>query len=249
MIPIFKWLGGKDLVATEERRASIMRFQEADSISDKRLLIKSLSVLVLVILGFIVGEHHGIRPGTTAMFGAAILLFVTLVGKRSEEQSERVHAAFKEVEWDALFFFMGLFVIVTGVEHAGLLNILGEALIKFTGGDPATTAYATLWMSALVSAAVDNIPFVATMIPLVESMEVSLGGAEALEPVWWSLALGACLGGNGSLIGAAANVMVSGMGERAGHPISFAKFLKIGLPLMLLTVAIAHLYLYLKHFI
>ena len=249
MIPIFKWLWGKDLVATEERRASIMRFQEADSISDKRLLIKSLSVLVLVILGFIVGEHHGIRPGTTAMFGAAILLFVTLVGKRSEEQSERVHAAFKEVEWDALFFFMGLFVIVTGVEHAGLLNILGEALIKFTGGDPATTAYATLWMSALVSAAVDNIPFVATMIPLVESMEVSLGGAEALEPVWWSLALGACLGGNGSLIGAAANVMVSGMGERAGHPISFAKFLKIGLPLMLLTVAIAHLYLYLKHFI
>ena len=248
MIPIFKWLWGKELVATEERRASIMRFRETDSISDKRLLIKSLSVLALVILGFIVGEHHGIRPGTTAMFGAAFLLFVTSVGKGSEEQSERVRAAFKEVEWDALFFFMGLFVIVAGVEHAGLLNILGEALIKFTGGDPARTAYATLWLSAVVSAAVDNIPFVATMIPLVESMEASLGGAEALEPVWWSLALGACLGGNGSLIGAAANVMVSSMGERAGHPISFAKFLKIGVPLMLLTVAIAHLYLYLKHF-
>lgn len=248
MIPIFKWLWGKDLVASDERRASIMRFREADSITDKRLLIKSLAVLVLVIMGFIIGEHYGIRPGTTAMFGAAILLLVTLLGEGAEEQSERVHAAFKEVEWGALFFFMGLFVIVTGVEHAGLLNILGGALIEFTGGDPARTAYATLWLSAVVSAAVDNIPFVATMIPLVESMEAGLGGPAALEPVWWSLALGACLGGNGSLIGAAANVMVSGLGERAGYPISFAKFLKIGLPLMLFTIAIAHFYLYLKHF-
>lgn len=249
MIPIFKLLWGKELVASQEHRDSIMRFREADSITDKALLVKSLSVLVLVILGFIIGEHYGIRPGTTAMAGAALLLFVTMIGSGSKEQSERVHKAFEEVEWSALFFFMGLFVIVTGVEHAGLLDILGEALIDFTGGDPARTAYATLWLSAVVSAAVDNIPFVATMIPLVESMEAALGGPAALEPVWWSLSLGACLGGNGSLIGAAANVMVSGMGERAGYPISFAKFLKIGLPLMLLTVAIAHLYLYLKHFV
>jgi Na+/H+ antiporter NhaD/arsenite permease-like protein len=248
MIPIFKWLWGKELVATEERRASIMRFREADSITDKRLLVKAIAVLVLVILGFIIGEHYGIRPGTTAMAGAAILLLITMIGKGSEEQSARVHEAFKEVEWGALFFFMGLFVIVTGVEHAGLLDILGKALIDFTGGDPAKTAYATLWLAAVVSAAVDNIPFVATMIPLVESMEAAIGGKAALEPVWWSLALGACLGGNGSLIGAAANVMVSGLGERAGYPISFAKFLKIGIPLMFLTVAIAHLYLYLKHF-
>ena len=249
MVPIFKWLWGKELVASEEHKAGIMRFREADSITDKGLLIKSLSVLVLVILGFIIGEHHGIRPGTTAMFGAAILLLVTMLGEDGEAQSERLHEAFKEVEWGALFFFMGLFVIVTGVEHAGLLNILGGALIEFTGGDPAQTAYATLWLSAVVSAAVDNIPFVATMIPLVETMEAGLGGAEALEPVWWSLALGACLGGNGSLIGAAANVMVSGLGERAGYPISFARFLKIGIPFMLFTIVIANIYLYLKHFI
>jgi len=126
---------------------------------------------------------------------------------------------------------------------------MGKELIDFTGGDLAMTAYSTLWLSAIVSAAVDNIPFVATMLPLVESMEMSLGGKEAMEPVWWSLALGACLGGNGSLIGAAANVMVSGMGARAGHPIGFVTFLKIGLPLMFLCVAIAHLYMWVRYFI
>ena len=248
MIPIFKWLWGKELVASEEHKASIMRFKEAESITDKGLLIKSLSVLVAVILGFIIGEHYGIRPGTTAMFGGAALLLLTFIGENAEAQAEKVHEAFKEVEWSALFFFMGLFVIVTGVEHAGLLNILGAALIDFTGGDPAKTSYATLWLAAVVSAAVDNIPFVATMIPLVESMEASIGGPAALEPVWWSLALGACLGGNGSLIGAAANVMVSGLSERAGYPISFAKFLKLGLPIMFFTIVIAHIYLWMKHF-
>ncbi|MDP6573857.1 MAG: ArsB/NhaD family transporter [Rhodospirillales bacterium] len=248
MVPIFWWLWGKELVATDERRDSIMRFREADSITDKRLLVKSLTVLALVIMGFIIGEHYHIRPGTTAMFGAAVLLLVTIIGEEAQGQAERLHEAFIEVEWSALFFFIGLFVIVAGVEHAGLLNILGDALMDFTGGDAALTSYATLWLSAVVSAAVDNIPFVATMIPLVESMEGAIGGAEALEPVWWSLALGACLGGNGSLIGAAANVMVSGLGERAGYPISFAKFLKVGVPFMLLTVAIAHVYMYLRHF-
>ncbi|MDD9876184.1 MAG: ArsB/NhaD family transporter [Magnetovibrio sp.] len=247
-VPIFKWLWGKELVATEERRQRVMRFREADCITDMVLLKKSLGVLALVVAGFVIGEHYHIRPGTTAMFGASVLLLLTMIGERDEAQAERLHAAFIEVEWSALFFFMGLFVIVTGVEHAGLLNILGAALIDFTGGDAALTSYATLWLSAVVSAAVDNIPFVATMIPLIETIEAALGGAEALEVVWWSLALGACLGGNGSLIGAAANVMVSGLGERAGHPISFAKFLKIGLPLMLLSVAIAQLYLYLRYF-
>ena len=181
------------------------------------------------------------------MFGAAVLL-VTSVGLNNEEQTERLHHALIEVEWAALLFFIGLFIIVAGVEHAGLLNILGEYLMEFTGGDPMLAAFSTMWLSAIVSAAVDNIPFVATMIPLVESMEAGLGGADALEPVWWSLALGACLGGNGSLVGAAANVMVSGISERAGYPISFVRFLKIGLPLMLLTIVIANVYVWLRYF-
>lgn len=248
LIPIFHLLWAKDLVASKEHRQRIMHFREADSIKDMSLLKKSLTVLVLVIAGFIIGEHYHIRPGTTAMLGAAVLLIIASWGEDEHDQAEQLHEAMLEVEWPSLFFFMGLFVIVAGVEHAGLLSILGSVLMEFTGGDPALTAFATLWLSAIASAAVDNIPFVATMIPLVQSMEVGLGGKAALEPVWWSLALGSCLGGNGSLIGAAANVMVAGIGERAGYPISFTKFLKIGLPLMFLSIAIAHGYLWFRHF-
>ncbi|MBT3550580.1 MAG: ArsB/NhaD family transporter [Rhodospirillaceae bacterium] len=248
MVVVFKLLWGKGLMASEAARQGIMRFREAETITDKRLLVISLTVLALVIAGFIVGEQYHIQPGTTAMFGAAVLVLATTFGASSHEQGEHLHHALIEVEWAALLFFIGLFIIVAGVEHAGLLNILGDQLIEFTGGDPARTAYATLWLSAVVSAAVDNIPFVATMIPLVESMETALGGPAQLEPVWWALALGACLGGNGSLVGAAANVMVSGLAGRAGHPISFAKFMRIGLPLMLGTVAIANVYMWLRYF-
>jgi Na+/H+ antiporter NhaD/arsenite permease-like protein len=144
---------------------------------------------------------------------------------------------------------MALFVLVAGVEHTGLLNLLAEQLMDLTGGDPMTTAFTTLWISAIVSTAIDNIPFVATMIPVIQSMEAGLGGSAAIEPVWWSLALGACLGGNGSLIGAAANVVVAGLAERAGTAISFVKFLAIGLPITFGTIAVANLYLYLRHFL
>lgn len=248
MVPTFKVIWGKELVATDQHKERIMRFRESSSIRDMGLLYKSLAVLIAVVIGFVVGEHYHIPPGTIAVLGAAVLLLITTVGNSEQEQSEQVHEALSEVEWPALLFFAGLFVIVSGVEHAGLLTILAGHMMSATGGDPMTTSFATLWLAAIVSAAVDNIPFVATMIPLVESMEQGLGGAEALKPVWWSLALGACLGGNGSLVGAAANVMVAGLGERAGYPISFAKFVKIGLPLMLITIVIANVYLYLRHF-
>lgn len=248
MVPVFIMLWRKELVTTDALRQRIMRFRESESIRDRRLLVMSLSVLALVIAGFIVGEHYHIPPGTIAMLGASVLLLITGFGLGSKEQAEKVHEALSEVEWSALLFFCGLFVIVAGVEHAGLLNILGDKMMALTGGDPMITAFATLWLSALASAAVDNIPFVATMIPLVESMEAGLGGKAALEPVWWSLALGACLGGNGSLVGAAANVMVAGLSERAGHPISFAKYLKVGIPIMLTTIVIANGYLYVRHF-
>ena len=137
---------------------------------------------------------------------------------------------------------MGLFMLVYGVEQAGLLSMLGQELLNFTDGDIAYTAILVLWSSAILSAIVDNIPFVATMIPLIQSMEASLGGHDAILPIWWALSLGACLGGNGSLVGASANVMVASFAERAGHRISFLKFMKLGFPLMLATVAIAHVY-------
>lgn len=248
MVPAFRLLWGKGLVADPKLRDRVMQFRETDSIKDMVLLKKSLTVLALVIAGFIIGEHYHIRPGTTAMLGAAVLLLIASWGENAQNQADRVHEALREVEWPALFFFIGLFVIVSGVEHAGLLTILGSDLIEATEGDPATTASAILWLAAILSTAVDNIPFVATMIPLIESMEGALGGKDALEPVWWSLALGACLGGNGSLIGAAANVMVAGLGERAGYPIKFTTFLMLGIPVMLASVALAQVYVLARYY-
>jgi Na+/H+ antiporter NhaD/arsenite permease-like protein len=239
---------GSSLQTSQENRDRIMRFCPADSIQDAALLKVSLMIISAVIAGFIFGEHYGIRPGTIAIFGAAVLLLLSDFGKSSQVQGKRVREAFAEVEWGALFFFMGLFILVHGVEHTGILQMLGEELIELTEGDPLITTFSVLWLAALASAAIDNIPFVTTMIPLVESMESSLGGADAVEPVWWSLALGACLGGNGSLIGAAANVMVAGLGERAGHPVSFMTFIKIGMPFMLLSVLVANVYIYVVYF-
>ena len=239
---------GESMQTSEENRLRVMRLRPMDSIQDTTLLKYSLTVLAGVILGFILGEHSGIRPGTIAMFGAAVLLLLSGVGKDSQLQGKRVREALMEVEWGALLFFIGLFILVAGVEHTGILAMLGEQLIQMTDGDTQITSYSVLWLAAIVSTAIDNIPFVTTMIPLVESMESSLGGPDAVEPVWWSLALGACLGGNGSLIGAAANVMVAGLSERAGYPLSFLGFIKIGFPVMLVTIMIAHGYMYLVFF-
>lgn len=249
MLGVFYLLWGRGLTTTPELRERVMRFDERASIRDPRLLRQSLVVLGLVILGFMVGEHYHIRPGTTAMFGAAILLLVVSIGQDRRGQAEQLREALGEVEWNALFFFMGLFVIVGGVEATGLLEYLAHALMEATAGDRMVTTMVTLWLSAIVSAVIDNIPFVATMIPLVHAMGPALGGPEGLEPVWWALALGACLGGNGSLVGAAANVVVAGLAERAGTPITFVRFLAIGLPLMLLSIVIATIYLYLRHFV
>jgi Na+/H+ antiporter NhaD and related arsenite permeases len=246
---MFYGIWGASLKTTPELKARVMRFDERGSLRDRRLLRQSLAVLGLVILGFVVGEHFAIAPGTTAMSGAALLLLLTGLGQDRRGQAEQVREALEEVEWSALFFFIGLFVIVHGVQATGLLERLAAGLMGVTGGDPMITAFTTLWLSAAVSAVIDNIPFVATMIPLVETMEAGLGGAAAAEPVWWSLALGACLGGNGTLVGAAANVMVAGLAERAGTPISFARFLLIGMPVMIASVALANVYLYWRHFL
>ena len=135
---------------------------------------------------------------------------------------------------------------MTGIEKAGLLELLANWVIGLTGGDLAVTSVAVLWIAAIASTIVDNIPFVATMIPIIESMAPTFGGAENLMPIWWSLALGACLGGNGSLVGASANLIVAGFAERAGHRIGFIKFMAAAFPLMLLSIVVATVYVYLR---
>ncbi len=238
---------GRDLAATDDARRRIMQFREQDAITDVPLLKKSLTVLALVITGFVLAHPLHLEPATIAMFGAAMLLLLNNLGDSAEDQSEDVHHTFGEVEWVTIFFFVGLFIVVTGIEHAGLLEMLANWVLELTGGDMAITAVAIIWVSAIASAVVDNIPFVATMIPMIESMAPTFGGADNLMPLWWSLALGACLGGNGSLIGASANLIVAGFAERAGHRIKFLPFMAMAFPLMIMSIVIATGYVYLRY--
>ncbi|HLO76441.1 MAG TPA: ArsB/NhaD family transporter [Magnetospirillum sp.] len=237
---------GRKLYAAPEAQARIMAFSEKDAITDARLLRQSLAVLALVIGGFIFAHALGLEPGTIALVGAALLMLFYCLGRDAESQSHEIHNIFGQVEWVTIFFFIGLFVVVHGVEVAGVLNWLAQHLVTVTGGDRAVTLVLILWASAILSAVVDNIPFVATMIPLVKSMAPAMGGPEGLKPLWWALSLGACLGGNGTLVGASANLTVAGLAERAGHPVRFIPFLKVAFGLMVLSIAIANIYLWLR---
>jgi len=247
MLGIIWFMFGRDLHATEENRALVMKFDEREAIKDVPLLKKSLSVLFLVIGGFTVAHSVHLEPASIAMFGAALLLLLQTFGQPLEDKDHAYESIMAEVEWTTIFFFVGLFIIVTGVEHTGVIEMLANKTLELTGGDFNATVAAILWVSAIASAMIDNIPFVATMIPLIHNMAPAFGGADAIVPLWWALALGACLGGNGSLIGASANLIVAGFAQRAGHPIAFLVFLKHAFGLMLISVVISHIYLYLRY--
>jgi Na+/H+ antiporter NhaD/arsenite permease-like protein len=245
VIPIY-FIWGRKLVATPEDRAQVMAFNERESITDARLLKQALFVIGLVIAGFAMAHSIGQEPGTIAMFGAALLLLLRVYDKHAEEQSHVIHHTFGEVEWITIFFFVGLFVVVAGIEKAGALEFMAHQIVVWTGGDFTVTAYVVLWVSAVLSAVVDNIPFVATMIPVIHSMG-STFTPEQIDILWWSLALGACLGGNGSLVGASANLVVAGFAERAGQPIRFLPFMLMAFPLMLASIAVSSVYLWLRY--
>ena len=242
----FIW--GRDLHATPEARSRIMALTAADEIQDPVLLHQSLSVIGLVIVGFIFARQLHLEPGTIAMLGATVLMLLDNWEHHSEKQAENVHKTFTDVEWITIFFFIGLFITVHGVEVGGLLHWLAEKLVAATGGNLAHTGYAILWASAVLSAIIDNIPFVATMIPLVKDMAPAFGGAHQIEPLWWCLSLGACLGGNGTLIGASANLTVAGIAEREGIRFSFWTYTKMAFPLMLVSLAISHVYVWMRYF-
>ncbi|KGE70856.1 ArsB/NhaD family transporter [Spirochaeta lutea] len=226
----------KQLVVSNERRARIMDFDETRSITDKPLLIKSLAILGLVFIGFILHGVTHLEPATVSLTGAAILML--LAGKKEVEEF------FREVEWGTIFFFIGLFIMVGALEELGVINLLAKVILNLTKGSIHVTALSLVWVSGLFSALVDNIPYVATMIPLVENMGKSLG-PENIEPVWWALSLGACFGGNGTLIGASANVVSVGLSSRSGYKISFLEFTKYGVIITVVTLLIASVYLWL----
>jgi Na+/H+ antiporter NhaD/arsenite permease-like protein len=246
LLPIYL-IWGRRLKTSEDNRRRVMDFVEAEAITDKRLLWQSLAVLGVVVTGFVMAHQIDKQPATIAMSGAALLLLLHNLPHHITEQSHKVHSTCGEVEWITIFFFIGLFVVVYGVESTGLLEMLAHQVLDLTGGDPAVTAVSIIWVSAIASAIVDNIPFVATMIPLIENMGPTLGGPDQLVPLWWSLALGSCLGGNGSLVGASANLIVAGFAERAGQPIRFVPFMLVAFPLMLLSIVMSSVYVYLRY--
>ncbi|MBK6974068.1 MAG: ArsB/NhaD family transporter [Sterolibacteriaceae bacterium] len=242
----FIW--GRRMTAAADLRARVMGFDEKKAITDPRLLKLASLVLALVIVAFVLARQLGLESGTIGMGGAALLLMLDNIGKSAEHQSENVLKVYNEIEWITIFFFVGLFIVIAGVEHAGLLKLLADKLLAATGGDFTVTGMSVLWSSAVLSAIVDNIPFVATMIPMIKAMAPAFGGPEGLMPLWWCLSLGACLGGNGTLIGASANLTVAGIAERNGIPFRFMTYTKIAFPLMLIHVAICNAYLMWRYF-
>ena len=239
---------GKALKSTPARRALVMGMNAHETIRDPILLKQALVVLTLVIIGFVLARPLHLEPATIAMAGAALLMFLDNWQHHTEKQSENVHRTFADVEWITIFFFIGLFIVVRGVEVGGLLTLLANKLVAATGGDLARTGYAILWASAFLSAIIDNIPFVATMIPLIKSMAPAFGGPDKIEPLWWCLSLGACLGGNGTLIGASANLTVAGIAERNGIPFRFMTYLLYGMPMMVVSIVISHVYVWWRYF-
>ncbi|MBS4172262.1 ArsB/NhaD family transporter [Bacillus sp. FJAT-49736] len=227
----------KNFKTSEETRKRIMSLNEKDEITDKVLMIKSLTIMGLTILAFFLHELIQIDTATVALAGAFILLLLS--GESYLESS------LGKVEWTTIFFFIGLFVLVSGLVETGVISKIASYTIELTGGNDISSSFLILWLSAIASAFIDNIPFVATMIPLIEKMGEL--GVHNLEPLWWSLSLGACLGGNGTLIGASANLVVAGLASKEGYKITFIKYLLIGFPLMLISVLISMGYIYLRY--
>ena len=220
------------LKATDENKQKIMKMDESITIKDKLLLKKSLIVLFLTILGFMVHAQFHLESATVALGGAALLLVISKIDPEE---------ILFEVEWTTIFFFMGLFILVGSLVEVGVIDNLAKKMLELTKGNLFVTTLTILWVSAIASAFLDNIPFVATMIPLIKAMTAS--GQLDANPLWWALALGACLGGNGTIIGASANVIVTGIMAKEGRPVSFMSFMRIGFPMMIVSIIISTIYL------
>ena len=216
----------KRMAVGEDKMEAVMALDARKAVKDRPLMIKSIVLVVLIALGFIFHSALGVESCVVALAGAAIIL---LIGKQDAEET------ILGVEWPTILFFIGLFVVVGGLVKTGVISLLGQGLLGATGGHAIVTMLVVLWLSALFSSILDNIPFVATLIPLILTMQQ--GGMD-VAPLWWALSLGACLGGNGTLIGASANVVLSGISGKHGHPITFAQFFRVCFPLMLLSMVI-----------
>ncbi|SHI01195.1 sodium:proton antiporter [Desulfosporosinus lacus] len=237
---VFYFIYRNEMKVSNELKADLMKIDPLSAIKDSALLKKCLFVLGLILIGFFTHQALDLESATIALSGGVLLMFIT------KEEPEEILLT---VEWPTIFFFIGLFIVVGGLIETGIIDSMAHWAITATAGNFTLTGMLILWFSAIASAFVDNIPFVATMIPLIHQMG-DLGGISqtGLEPLWWALSLGACLGGNGTLIGASANVIVAGMAEKNGIHIPFIGFMKFAFPLMLLSIFIAMIYLLIFYF-
>lgn len=231
----------KSLKSTPEKMAHIANLDNSKTITDKPLMIRSMLVLFLVILGFVTHDMTGIPAYVFAVAGAAVLLIF-----------EKPKEIYEEVEWMTIFFFVGLFIIIGGFEANGGISFLADKLIELTQGSLNAATMLVLWGSGILSGIVDNIPYTATMAPLIAEVQHTMpyvGGEHLHHPLWWALSLGACLGGNLTIIGAAANVIVSETAASKGHPITFMRFMKYGALITFISLVLSSAYLYFKYLI
>ena len=222
----------KDLISSPEKMELVSQIDNSTTITDKGLAIRSGIVLLLVIIGFVTHDATHIPTFLSAMLGASFLLIF-----------EKPHEILVEVEWNTIFFFVGLFIIIGGLEQSGGIALMAKWLLDVTHGYQTAASMVILWASGLLSGIIDNIPYTATMAPMIATIEETMGHSYA-HPLWWCLSLGACLGGNLTIIGAAANVIVSENSAKAGYPISFMKFFKYGIMVTVISLAISSVYIY-----
>jgi Na+/H+ antiporter NhaD/arsenite permease-like protein len=241
----------KRLATEEKARKRVMKAQPNLAITDPAALKRALPVFGLVLAGFFLGRPLDIEPGIVALTGAFLMVLVC---------KSDIHRAVARVEWNTILFFVGLFMMVGALEYNGVFEVLGDTLLNLTRDHMLATVLVLLWASAIMSAIVDNIPLVIAMIPLVQSIIPAFALSAGLEPgseiaratveapLFWALALGACLGGNGSLIGASANVVIAQVAKRNKYDLSFIEFMRWGLPTMFISLIICTAYLYLRYF-
>lgn len=234
ILTVLAFIFRKKLHASQDKMDEVAKIDNSHTITDKALMIRSTLILALVILGFMLHDVTHIETCVVAMLGASILLIF-----------EKPNEILQDVEWNTIFFFIGLFIIIGGLEASGGIKLMAEWILKVTQGSQAATSMIILWASGVISGIIDNIPYTATMAPMLVEIEKTMGATYAY-PLWWALSLGACLGGNMTIIGAAANVIVSENAAKSGHPISFMRFLKYGVGVVVISLLISTAYIYLR---
>lgn len=225
----------KDHLKIDSKKTThINNIDNSRTITDKKLMIRSTIVLSFVILGFLLRDQLHIEACVAAMAGASILLLF-----------EKPKHILREIEWNTIFFFIGLFIIIGGLEASGGISLMTRWLLDLTQGSQQATAMIILWASGIISGIVDNVPYTVTMAPMLNQIQNTMG-VEYTHPLWWCLSLGACLGGNFTIIGAASNVIVAETANSSGHSISFKEFMKYGATISLISLILSSFYIYLR---